>query len=100
MKTRHSAFILIGSIFFVLLFLASCNKENSAANTGTSQAIVSSTQSIAVAAGSTSNDSIYVIHACDRGHKLDSIATSSLPAAIIDYLTVNYTGYTFEKSIC
>jgi len=98
MKTRHSAFILIDSAFFFLFFFSSCNKENSATNTGTSRAIVSSTQSIAVASGSTSNDSIYVIHACDRGHLLDSIGTSSLPAAITDYLTVNYAGYTFEKA--
>ena len=98
MKTKHSGFILIGSAFFFLLFLASCNKETSVANTGTSQAIVSATQSIAVAAGSTSNDSIYIIHACDRGHVLDSIAMSALPTAITDYLTTNYAGYTFQKA--
>ena len=78
MKTKHSGFILIGFAFFSVLFLASCNKETSVANNGTSQAAVSATQSIAVAAGSTSNDSIYVIHACDRGHVLDSIAMQDI----------------------
>ena len=98
MKTKHPASILIGFTFFIFLFLASCNKETSVANTGTSQAIVSATQSIAVAAGSTSNDSIYVIHACDRGHVLDSIAMSTLPTAITDYLSANYAGYTFQSA--
>ncbi|HEY5405986.1 MAG TPA: PepSY-like domain-containing protein [Ginsengibacter sp.] len=98
MKTKPQGFILIGCAFFFLLFLASCNKENSSANTGTFQAVVSATQSIAVAAGSTSNDSIYVIHACDRGHILDSIAASTLPTTITDYLAANYAGYTFQKA--
>ena len=98
MKTKHSGFILIGFAFFSLLFLASCNKETSVANNGTSQAAVSATQSIAVAAGSTSNDSIYVIHACDRGHVLDSIAMTALSTTITDYLTANYAGYTFQKT--
>ncbi len=97
MKTKYSGFILTVLAFFLLVFLASCNKETSVSNTGT-QAIVSATQSIAVAAGSTSNDSIYVIHACDRGHVPDSIAMSALPAAVTDYLTANYAGYTFQKA--
>ena len=98
MKTKHSGSIIIISLFSFIVFLTSCNKENSIANTSTSQATVSETQSIAVATGSTSNDSIYVIHACDRDHHLDSISASGLPAAITDYLTANYSGYTFQKA--
>jgi hypothetical protein len=99
MKTKNSGSIIIISLFSFILFLSSCNKENSVANTGsTSQSVVSATQSIAVAAGTTSNDSIYVIHTCTHDHHLDSIAMSGLPAAITDYLTTNYSGYTFQKA--
>jgi len=99
MKTKNSGSIIILSLFSFILFLSSCNKENSVANIGsTSQSVVSATQSIAVAAGTTSNDSIYVIHTCAHDHHLDSIAMSGLPAAITDYLTANYSGYTFQKA--
>jgi Putative beta-lactamase-inhibitor-like, PepSY-like len=98
MKTKNPGSLIILLIFSFIVFFASCNKENSSANTGTSPSAVSATESIAVAAGTTSNDSVYVIHTCDHGHHLDSIAASGLPAAVTDYLASNYTGYTFEKA--
>jgi len=98
MKTKHSGSIIIFSLFSFILFLASCNKENSKANTSTSQSAVSATRSIAVATGTTSNDSVYVIHTCAHDHHLDSISASGLPAAITDYLSANYSGYTFQKA--
>ena len=99
MKTKHSGSLTILFIFSFILFLASCQKEISAPNTGSiSPSIISATQSIAVATGTTSNDSIYVIHTCAPDHHLDSIAMSNLPSAITDYLSANYTGYTFQKA--
>lgn len=99
MKTKQSGSLIILFIFSFILFLASCQKEISVPNTGsTSQSIVSATQSIAVATGTTSNDSIYVIHTCAPDHHLDSIAVGGLPAAITDYLSANYSGYSFQKA--
>lgn len=99
MKTKQSGSLIILFIFSFILFLASCQKEISVPNTGsTSQSIISATQSIAVATGTASNDSIYVIHTCAPDHHLDSIAVSGLPAAITDYLSANYSGYTFQKA--
>lgn len=99
MKTKQSASLIIFSAFSIIFFLTSCKKENSVSNTGgTSQSVVSATQSIAVATGSTSNDSIYVVHTCAPDHHLDSIALSGLPAAITNYLSANYPGYTFQKA--
>ena len=99
MKTKQSANLIIFSALSFIFLLASCKKENSVSNTGgTSQSVVSATQSIAVATGSTSNDSIYVIHTCAPDHHLDSIALTALPATITDYLSANYSGYTFQKA--
>jgi len=99
MKTKHYGGIIILFAFLFILFLASCQKENSASNPSTvSQSAVAATQSIAVAASATSNDSIYVIHACDRDHHLDSISMSSLPPAITNYLASNYSGYIYQKA--
>lgn len=94
------------STSLLLVIFASCNKENSLATssgttttTASTTTAVASTQAVAVAASRyTAGDSIYVVGTCDHGHYRDSIAFSNLPAAITDYLTANYAGYTFQKS--
>ncbi|MDB5276660.1 MAG: hypothetical protein JWR61_1615 [Ferruginibacter sp.] len=90
----------------VLFVLGSCKKENSltgtTANTTTvSQSVVASVQAIAVGTTSsriTGTDSLYVIGTCAVHHHTDSVAFSSLPSTITDYLTANYSGYTAQKA--
>lgn len=70
-----------------------------AAETATTQTAVASTQAVAVAASrGTAGDSVYVVGTCARDHHRDSVAFSSLPAAVTNYLTANYSGYTFQKA--
>ncbi len=96
------------SLALLLLSFASCKKDSTVDTTAatqsttestTTQAAVASTQAVAVAASrSTVGDSVYVVGTCARGHHRDSIAFSSLPGAVTDYLTANYAGYTFQKA--
>ncbi|CAN5412102.1 hypothetical protein BH11BAC5_BH11BAC5_13400 [soil metagenome] len=104
MKICHVKNSLLAGL--VLFVLASCKKETSltgttATSTTVSQAVVASVQAIAV--GTTSSriagsDSLYVIGTCDAHHHTDSVAFSSLPAAVTDYLTANYSGCTTQKA--
>lgn len=41
---------------------------------------------------------MYVVGTCAGDHHRDSVAFSNLPAAVTDYLTANYAGYTFQKA--
>jgi len=97
MKTKECISINTFIIAFIL-FLASCKKENAAQNSSATPTSVASSQAIAVGVSPTSNDSIYVIGTCARGHHLDSVSISSLPVIITDYLAGNYAGYTFQKA--
>ncbi len=75
----------------VAIIAVSCKKESSVADDFTasiSQAAVADMGAIAVSsAGNGSKDSLYVIGACDRNMRRDSIAFSSLPAVAASYLT-------------
>jgi hypothetical protein len=98
MKTKNQNISVIFLILFFTLFLASCKKENSADTSAVSPTSISNLQAVAVAAGTTSNDSIYVIGICVNSHHLDSVSLTNLPATVTDYLTTNYDGYTFQKA--
>jgi hypothetical protein len=85
------------------IIAVSCKKENSAATDDASvavtQAAVADMGAIAVSANAAgSKDSLYVIGACDKNQRRDSIAFSSLPAAATSYLSANYAGYTAQKA--
>ena len=67
-------------------------------NSVVTPATVAALQAVAVGVSTTSNDSIYVIRTCAHDHHLDSISFTDIPAAITDYLTGNYAGYTFQKA--
>jgi hypothetical protein len=86
----------------VAIIAVSCKKESSVADDFTasvSQAAVADMGAIAVSsAGNGSKESLYVIGACDRNMRRDSIAFSSLPAAAASYLTANYAGYAAQKA--
>lgn len=83
------------------LLISSCNKDysGSSANNNTS-----TSSTIAVAANVTgtdsanTTDSIYIMQPCARGSKRDSIAQTALPANVSDYLSSNYSSYTFGKA--
>ena len=85
----------------LVMALPACKKQDLSATSTNSaiQAAVAQVQAVAVAASTgTSSDSIYVINTCPaHGHR-DSVAFSSLPASISNYLTTNYSGYTFLKA--
>jgi uncharacterized protein (DUF1330 family) len=94
----------------ILAGASSCNKEISKnTNPGSSSpagtTATSSTIAVAVnastsagTAGSTTTDSVYVIHNCERGNHRDSIAAAALSVAIQTYLTTNYAGNIFIKA--
>ena len=107
MKTnmRTNGIFNMLSLTLLLLAFASCKKDytaGTATSTTTdsvSTSAVESTQAIAVAASrGTAGDSVYVVGTCARDHHRDSLAFSSLPSVITDYLTANYAGYTFQKA--
>jgi Protein of unknown function (DUF2874). len=105
MKTRIVKPFLALSV--IVLVLASCKKDNSFSGTSTSSNnnlsnIIASLQAVGVGtASSTSSsqsDSIYIVNTCGRNEHRDSIAFSSLPTGVSDYLNTNYSGYTFIKA--
>lgn len=104
MRTNSIANML--SLALLLLPFASCKKDNSvdtaaatAVGSTTAQTAVAITQAVAVAAGrGTAGDSVYVVGTCAVDHHHDSVAFSSLPAAVTDYLTADYSSYTFQKA--
>jgi len=99
MKTnKKNGFINIVFFLSFILFLASCQKETSVANTPVSPAAIAATQAVSVGVSTSTNDSIYVVGTCPENHHLDSVAFSSLPANLTAYLTSNYAGYTFQKA--
>src|SRR6478609_338632 len=101
MKTRVVTPIL--ALAVIVLGLTSCKKDNSFSGTTTTgnnlSNIISSLQAVGVgttsSTSSSQSDSIYIVNTCGRNEHRDSIAFSSLPAGITDYLNSNYSGYTF-----
>src|SRR5476649_1528061 len=59
---------------------------------------ISSTKTLATTTPFSATDSIYLKNCFPPKGKKDSVAFSSLPAAIGAYLTANYSGYTFTKA--
>ena len=95
---QSGSFILLISLLFFLII--SCNKELSRAggsNTAGPETTATST-TIAVAADSAGTDSVYFLQTCNRGYFRDSIASAVLPDSILNYLTVNYSGYKFTRA--
>jgi uncharacterized protein YfiM (DUF2279 family) len=94
----------VAQLFFLsvaILSFASCKKDASVENAATdlNPSTIAAAQAIAVAAGTAGGgDSVYVIGACAPRHRTDSIAFTSLPAAVSTYLDANYAGYTFQKA--
>jgi hypothetical protein len=100
MKNR---LLKVMAILCTLLYVVeSCQKTASAPASSTASAqslaaAISSLQAIAVGSASSSasaSDSIYVIHTCSPHSRKDTIAFSSLPSGITNYLNTNYVGYT------
>jgi hypothetical protein len=87
----------IGSLLAVVAMMAlvSCSKDSLTAN---KLSLAESLNALAVAADTTSDNAVYIIHTCDRGSRRDSVSFSSLPAPVATYLTANYSGYTFTKA--
>ena len=109
-KQLKSIYTYAAAAAFVIIGATSCQKDLSGANnantTGTSAVTTSTSSTITVAVnagtatsgGTTTKDSVVVIHNCERGQHRDSVAASALPASITTYLTTNYSGYTFNKA--
>jgi hypothetical protein len=97
----HFKPLIINVAFAAVMGLASCQKEvtQSALDNSSIQAAVTQTQAIAVSVSSaTAGDSVYVINTCSAHSRRDSVAFSSLPTSITDYLNTNYSGYAFQKA--
>jgi hypothetical protein len=100
MKFRFKP-LLINLAMAAVIGFASCQKEvtPSATNNAAIQAAVAQTQAIAVSiSAATAGDSVYIINTCSSQSKRDSVAFSALPSSITNYLTTNYSGYTFQKA--
>lgn len=100
MKYRIKPLLLNVGIFAATI-LASCKKESSLTTTDAAaiQAAVVQTQAIALTVSSTTaGDSIYAVGACGSHNRKDTIAFSSLPSSVTNYLTANYSGYTAQKA--
>lgn len=109
MKKNRKPLSLFNLLIIGVLTLTavSCKKENSAGSETTTQAAIAEMQAIAVSGTATSanerrgdspDDSLYVVNTCPQRSHPDSIAFSSLPASVIDYLLANYPGYTAQKA--
>lgn len=104
MRTNSIFNMLLLALF--LLPFASCKKDYSAltaassdSTNATTQSAVTAAQAVAVAASrGVAGDSVYVVGTCAHDHHRVSIAFSSLPAGVTDYLTANYAAYTFQKA--
>ena len=84
----------------IALVIVSCSKQaDTAATTDTTIAATSTSTSIAVAKSATGTDSIYVVNVCDHNSVRETIAFSSLPAAVLVYLSASYSGYTGQKAV-
>jgi hypothetical protein len=107
MKTMKRVHLVLSLLTSSLLIL-SCQKDALNSSTPSSlsgssvQSAIASLQAISVAAGSSAStaaaDSIYVIHTCSGNQHRDSVSFSALPSGISDYLSANYSGYTFQKA--
>ena len=104
MKNR---LLKVMAILCTLLYVVeSCQKTASAPTSTTTStqslaAAISGLQAIAVGSTSSSasaSDSIYVIHTCSPHSKKDTIAFSSLPSGITNYLNTSYAGYTPQRA--
>ena len=105
MKTKIVLPIL--AIAGFVLSMTSCKKENSLSGTSSTSGsnmanVIASMQAVGVgttsSTSSSQSDSIYIVNTCERNEHRDSIAFSSLPASITDYLNTNYSGYSFTKA--
>lgn len=95
------------ALLATIITFSSCQKEfagaitnpnsNSSANSNSSGAIAVALNGFSSSSGS-SSDSVYVLHQCDKGQKRDSLAFSSLPAAVQSYLNNTYAGFTPLKA--
>lgn len=93
--------ITINVAIAAVMALASCQKDVTlnSADSAAIQAAVAQTQAIAVSvSATTAGDSVYVINTCSPRSKRDTIAFSSLPSSVTDYLSTNYAGYTAQKA--
>src|SRR5438045_6034668 len=92
--------ITINIAIAAMIVLASCKKDVSlsSADNAAIQAAVAQTQAIAVSvSATTAGDSIYVVNTCSPHSKKDTLAFSSLPSSVSNYLNTNYPGYTAQK---
>lgn len=107
-KQLKATYTYLAAALLIMAGATSCKKEVSAngaagsgtvlATTATSSTIAVSTNGAGSSTGSTTTDSVYVIHTCERGQHRDSVAASALPVAVQTYLSSNYNGYTFNKA--
>jgi hypothetical protein len=93
---RSNPALNLAALSLLLLPFASCNKDASV-DTAANNANQSAAQAIAIASTS-GGDSVYVVGACAAHHRTESVAFSSLPAAIGTYLKANYAGYSAQKA--
>jgi hypothetical protein len=103
MKTiRFLSLAMAGTALFSLY---SCKKETSLTGTTPVDQITQAAVALqAISVGTVDNgtsspsDSIYVLHVCEPRHERDSIAFNDLPASSLEYLGINYAGYTPLKA--
>lgn len=98
-KTNNWCFALLA---FLALSITACTKEEStqeddAINAEASTIAVAASQSTSISGSS--EDSVYILHECEKDDHRKPMAQADLPDTISTYLSTNYSGYKFYKAL-
>lgn len=101
MKIKTNARRAFYALAITGIVFASCQKSDIINNeTSTDSPTIAVAASATMAAGTPANgtDSVYLMQACKRGERRESLTQASLPGAVTDYVESNYAGATFHKA--
>lgn len=82
----------------IIISAIACKKETSANLQVSDDAATTIAVPATAARGSAGTDSVYLVQACERRQRKDSISESAVPASVATYLAANYSGYSFYKA--
>ncbi len=93
--------VIVCALFYVAAESSQKNGSTPITSTQSLATAISGLQAIGVGSitsSASASDSIYVIHTCPPHFRKDTIAFSSLPSGITDYLNANYADYIPQRA--
>jgi uncharacterized protein YfiM (DUF2279 family) len=96
MKTKATVKSAACLFAFAIFIFTSCQKSDVSNSTGDASA--SPAIAVLASASTAVSDSVYIMQACSKGARRDSIGETDLPASVSTYLSSNYAGHTFNKA--